>query len=96
MTSTPEREDDGRRQVPAEELWDLDIVLDDRALDGDQPARDEPVDLLDPDVDPDVDLDVDWDEAAEDTDGDWDLEARYALKRVSGLRTELEDVSEVE
>ncbi len=32
----------------------------------------------------------------EDTDGDWDLEARYALKRVGGLRTELEDISEVE
>ncbi|HET6560276.1 MAG TPA: GTPase HflX [Marmoricola sp.] len=32
----------------------------------------------------------------EETTGDWDLEARYALKRVGGLRTELEDISEVE
>jgi GTP-binding protein HflX len=30
------------------------------------------------------------------TAGDWDLEARYALKRVGGLRTELEDITEVE
>src|SRR5215212_974012 len=30
------------------------------------------------------------------TDGEWDLEARYALKRVGGLRTELEDITEVE
>jgi len=30
------------------------------------------------------------------SDGEWDLEARYALKRVGGLRTELEDVTEVE
>ena len=32
----------------------------------------------------------------EDSDGEWDLEARYALKRVGGLRTELQDVTEVE
>ena len=32
----------------------------------------------------------------ETTDGEWDLEARYALKRVGGLRTELEDITEVE
>jgi GTP-binding protein HflX len=32
----------------------------------------------------------------EETTGDWDLEARYALKRVGGLRTELEDITEVE
>jgi GTPase len=32
----------------------------------------------------------------EETSGDWDLEARYALKRVGGLRTELEDITEVE
>ena len=32
----------------------------------------------------------------EETDGDLDLEERYALKRVSGLRTELEDITEVE
>ena len=32
----------------------------------------------------------------EETTGEWDLEERYALKRVSGLRTELEDITEVE
>jgi len=31
-----------------------------------------------------------------DTTGDWDLEERYALRRVAGLSTELEDISEVE
>src|SRR3712207_2362542 len=30
------------------------------------------------------------------SDGEWDLEARYALKRVGALRTELEDITEVE
>jgi len=30
------------------------------------------------------------------TTGDWDLEERYALRRVAGLSTELEDISEVE
>ncbi len=30
------------------------------------------------------------------TTGEWDLEARFALKRVGGLRTELEDITEVE
>src|ERR687889_1561731 len=29
-------------------------------------------------------------------DDEWDLEARYALKRVGGLRTELQDITEVE
>src|SRR5213596_404917 len=28
--------------------------------------------------------------------GEWDLEERYALRRVAGLRTELEDITEVE
>ncbi len=41
--------------------------------------------------------DGDWaDDDPEETGGDWDLEARYALKRVGGLRTELEDITEVE
>jgi GTP-binding protein HflX len=38
----------------------------------------------------------DSDPDPEETTGDWDLEARYALKRVGGLRTELEDITEVE
>jgi GTPase len=36
------------------------------------------------------------DEAPEDTTGDLDLAERYALRRVAGLSTELEDISEVE
>jgi GTP-binding protein HflX len=60
-------------------------------------------------ADDDTDDDTDVDDGTEDrsgdpfeetdpeeTTGDWDLEARYALKRVGGLRTELEDISEVE
>jgi GTP-binding protein HflX len=43
-----------------------------------------------------ADLDGDDPELEVATDGEWDLEARYALKRVGGLRTELEDISEVE
>ncbi len=65
-------------------------------------------DLTDDDAELDIDLDADdeWEsgyadedpetEVAEETGGDWDLEARYALKRVGGLRTELEDITEVE
>ena len=61
------------------------------ALDDDwQPAYE---DDDDPTEDP---VDVWGDEDPEETDGDWDLEARYALKRVGGLRTELEDITEVE
>jgi GTP-binding protein HflX len=77
--------------APVEELGNTDIDLDDE---------------LDLDEDPD-----DWEsgyadgadaeswadeEDPEATAGEWDLEARYALKRVGGLRTELEDITEVE
>ena len=65
---------------------------------------------IDLDGDTEADLDDDWesgyaddsaewtdeDPEADGTDGEWDLEARYALKRVGGLRTELEDITEVE
>lgn len=58
---------------------------------------------LDPDVEP-VDLaaalveTAGWDEDddPEETAGDVDLAARHALRRVAGLSTELEDISEVE
>ena len=63
---------------------DADVELDDDWESG--YADDEPAARLDGD-DPESDVQ---------TDGDWDLEARYALKRVSGLRTELEDITEVE
>ena len=63
----------------------------------------EPGDELDDDLDDDWesgyadDTDSAWsDEDPEETAGDWDLEARYALKRVAALRTELEDITEVE
>ncbi len=46
---------------------------------------------LDPDAQQIDDLDPE-----EGTTGDWDLEERYALRRVAGLSTELEDISEVE
>ncbi|MGY2873792.1 GTPase [Marmoricola sp. URHA0025 HA25] len=69
-------------------------------------ARDLDIEL-DPDFDPDVEA-VDlgealaetagWDdeEDPEETTGDLDLAARHALRRVAGLSTELEDISEVE
>src|SRR5918995_800423 len=65
-------------------------------------------DLVVDDQDQEVDSDDEWESGYADdefdetdpeesaTDGDWDLEARYALKRVGGLRTELEDITEVE
>jgi GTPase len=59
---------------------------------------------LDPDLDTDLDLGDaleatagwDEDEDPEETTGDQDLAARHALRRVAGLRTELEDITEVE
>src|SRR3954454_9715934 len=67
---------------------------------------------FDPALDQDLDIDLgpelaeteEWEdgyagtdpEIDDTTDGEWDLEARYALKRVGGLRTELEDITEVE
>src|SRR3954467_1724682 len=67
---------------------------------------------FDPALDQDLDIDLgpelaeteEWEsgyadtdpEVDDTTDGEWDLEARYALKRVGGLRTELEDITEVE
>ena len=65
------------------------------------------VDLDDPGIDdPDLDINLDaeleatagWDEEEdpEETAGDLDLAARHALRRVAGLSTELEDITEVE
>jgi GTPase len=42
------------------------------------------------------DADLLWDAPAEPDDGQLDLEERHALRRVAGLSTELEDISEVE
>ena len=54
-----------------------------------------PLDLDPPDTD--VELDETWDGPdPEDTTGELDLAERHALRRVAGLSTELEDVSEVE
>src|SRR4051795_7981587 len=44
----------------------------------------------------DLDLDVELDVESESTAGDLDLQERHALRRVAGLSTELEDVTEVE
>src|SRR3712207_4617667 len=74
------------------------------------PAPDERDDIdldltvdVDASADPDDDFEsgyADDDDLAGDPedvpDGEWDLEARYALKRVGALRTELEDITEVE
>ena len=55
----------------------------------------------DPDTADDADLDPDLDEGdrgdgPDETTGSMDLAERYALRRVAGLSTELEDISEVE
>jgi len=65
-----------------------------------------PEDLLeDADQDSSIEIDDDFEsgylsdddeDPEEGTTGDWDLEERYALRRVAGLSTELEDISEVE
>jgi len=63
------------------------------------PALDQGIDI---DLTPELAETEDWEsgyadpEVDDTTDGEWDLEARYALKRVGGLRTELEDITEVE
>jgi GTPase len=44
----------------------------------------------------DVQPDTPWDATEEPDDGQLDLEERHALRRVAGLSTELEDISEVE
>ncbi len=64
---------------------------------------DDPEDLVDP-VDPDDPdaSDETWESGYADADpedlttGEMDLAARHALRRVAGLRTELEDITEVE
>ena len=62
---------------------DTDISLDDALLETEEWESgydDEPTDGTDP----------------EETTGDYDLAERHALRRVAGLSTELEDISEVE
>jgi GTPase len=68
-------------ETPADDERDVDIHLDDD------------FDLADA-----LDETVGWDddEDPEETTGDQDLAARHALRRVDGLRTELEDITEVE
>ncbi len=79
-------EEPGDRELSAR---DLDIELDDDRLDVE--------DVLDPDDDPEEDGD-DFVSgyAGEESAADLDLEERHSLKRVTGLRTELEDITEVE
>jgi GTP-binding protein HflX len=70
--------------------WDLDEeatgYADDPAARLDGPDPEEP-DYADGDADGD---------AEDESTGEQDLAARYALRRVAGLRTELEDITEVE
>src|SRR5689334_4074097 len=67
-------------------LDDLDEIELDEGWESDDDVED-PADRVSADGDdPEEDL----------TTGEWDLEARFALKRVGGLRTELEDITEVE
>jgi GTPase len=68
---------------------DLDIVLD-ADLDAD------PGDGDDADLEEALAATADWDDDPEETTGDLDLAERHALRRVAGLRTELEDITEVE
>jgi GTP-binding protein HflX len=71
---------------------------------GFEPTAPEPADRSDIELEPDQADDwSDWGSDGEDNfgrdglgQGDYDLEDRYALRRVGGLSTELEDVSEVE
>jgi GTP-binding protein HflX len=78
----------------AERLEDATIDLEPEPLEDDPDA----LDALDDDLD---EADQGWESGyaeddPEETVGEWDLEERYALKRVRGLRTELEDITEVE
>ena len=59
------------------------IRLDDTAFDTPEPGDE---------------LDDEWGSDGEDSfgTGDYELEERYALRRVAGLSTELEDITEVE
>ena len=65
-----------------------------------------PIDQPLPDIERDIELDLesaleeteDWEETPdpEETTGEYDLAERHALRRVAGLSTELEDITEVE
>ncbi|WP_148575118.1 GTPase HflX [Nocardioides caldifontis] len=73
------------------------IELDDDLFDDE--ADDEVDDEVDDDWESGYEEPVAWTEADPEDDGttgEWDLEERYALKRVGALRTELEDITEVE
>jgi GTP-binding protein HflX len=63
----------------------------------DADARDLAARDLDINLDAELEATTGWDdEDPEETAGDIDLAARHALRRVGGLRTELEDITEVE
>jgi len=85
-----------RHEIPVEDTLDdarddtLDDNLDDTAVELDDAWESGYAD------DPADDTDDTSDERTPESAGDWDLEERYALKRVGGLRTELEDITEVE
>jgi GTPase len=88
MTTQPHQHP-SHADVPDDELLgrDLDIELDDSL--GDDSLGEDDDDFVTGYADgPDADDDL--------SGGEWDLVERHALKRVGGLRTELEDVTEVE
>jgi GTP-binding protein HflX len=82
---SPDSPDDGRDLAGR----DLDIELDDDFDDFDDSADDFVSGYADEGLD-------ELDGRDDGSTGEWDLEERYALKRVDGLRTELEDITEVE
>lgn len=86
MTNASENLDDG----PGLDSQDLDIDLD-AALEATEGWDDEE----DPSAADDAVASLDGPDP-EETSGDLDLAARHALRRVAGLSTELEDISEVE
>ncbi|CAA9373544.1 MAG: Ribosome LSU-associated GTP-binding protein HflX [uncultured Nocardioides sp.] len=84
-----------RAALEATRAWDSDegaITLDDDAFES---GYADPDDDADDAYDPELDSELDG-EDPELTVGAQDLAERHALRRVAGLRTELEDISEVE
>ncbi|HEX7717758.1 MAG TPA: GTPase HflX, partial [Marmoricola sp.] len=83
MTNAPDHDvtRDLPRDLDERDLDDLDLDID-----------------LEVDLGPELEATAGWDdeEDPEETTGDLDLAARHALRRVGGLRTELEDITEVE
>ena len=83
MTNAPDARFNLDDELDATSRWDDENYDDDGFESGYADAPDDRSDVDDP-------------EDPEETSGDLDLAARYALRRVAGLSTELEDITEVE